>query len=141
MKYCGSCETRKDVSLFGKRKASKDGLSHKCKSCQKVYDKSRSKDKYREEQRRIYQQTSEGKLASSKAKAEYRKRNPVKAKAHAIVSRAIRAGKLFSMPCCDCGAEVAHAHHDDYAKPLNVTWLCAKCHTDWHNENGEGKNG
>ena len=30
--------------------------------------------------------------------------------------------------------------HDDYAKPLSVRWLCGKCHTAWHQENGEGLN-
>lgn len=141
MKLCGICKTEKDESLFGKRTASPDGLSHKCKACQKAYDAARSKDEYRKTQRAIYAQTDEGKLASDKAKAEYRKRNPIKAKAHAIVARNIRSGKLFSCPCEICGSiEMIHAHHDDYAKPLNVRWLCPKHHQKWHDKHGEGLN-
>jgi ribosomal protein S27AE len=141
VKYCGSCETEKSRDLFGKRSASIDGLSAKCKTCQKVYDKARAGDKGREEARRIYAQTDQGKLATNKAKAEYGKRNPVKVKASAIVARAIRNGKLFSEPCCKCGStESMHAHHDDYLKPMNVRWMCAGCHSQWHKLNGEGLN-
>ena len=142
MKYCGSCETEKDISEFGKRAASKDGLAFKCKSCQRVYDKARSKDESRRLAREIYAQTEEGKIAGNKAKAAYRDRNPAKSKAHAVVSRQIRAGNLFSEPCETCG-ETSNvvAHHDDYAKPLNVRWLCPPCHFEWHKENGEGLNG
>lgn len=141
MKYCGSCETDKENNLFGKRKASNDGLSAKCKTCQKVYDKARANDPHREEQRRIYQQTDEGREAGNKAKAKYRKLNPNKYKAHTIVNNAIRSGKLFTEGCESCGADdPTHAHHDDYNKPLNVRWLCPLCHSQWHKENGEGKN-
>jgi hypothetical protein len=25
-----------------------------------------------------------------------------------------------------------HAHHDNYHEPLNVRWLCTRCHKQWH---------
>jgi|TARA_R110000782_G_scaffold162405_1_gene254246 hypothetical protein len=140
MKTCNSCKTEKSVGDFGKRIASKDGLSAKCKVCQRVYDKARSKDKCREDARRIYAQTEEGRLTTSKAKAEYRKRNPIKAKAHAVVSRSIRSGNLVRKPCEKCSKEPTHAHHDDYSEPLNIRWLCDFHHNKWHKENGSGKN-
>jgi len=141
MKYCLTCETEKEESSFHKRKASVDGLAAKCITCQKVYDKARSGDKAREMQRRIYAQTEEGKLAGSKAKAKYRKLNPNKYKAHTLVNNAIRSGRLFSECCEMCDKEEGcHAHHDDYAKPLNVRWLCAACHSQWHRDNGEALN-
>ena len=141
MKYCNTCETEKDESMFHKRAASSDGFCAKCKTCQKVYDKLRNKQDHRKEARAIYAQTEEGKLAGNKAKSEYRKRNPNKAKAHAIVARSMRAGNLVKEPCKKCGSEESiHAHHDDYSQPLNIQWLCPKHHHQWHAKNGEALN-
>jgi hypothetical protein len=48
MKKCNTCNTTKDESFFHKRKASKDGLAAKCKTCcksyrKKYYDSNRTK--------------------------------------------------------------------------------------------------
>jgi ribosomal protein S27AE len=53
---------------------------------------------------------------------------PDKSKARYSVSNAIRAGRLKKLPCEKCGCEKVQAHHHDYSKPLDVTWLCVKCH-------------
>ena len=72
---------------------------------------------------------------------EYRSKYPKKVKATTMVNNAIRDGKLFKEPCEVCGTtEKIHAHHNDYAKPLNVRWLCSAHHKQWHRDNGEGKN-
>ena len=58
-------------------------------------------------------------------------------KAHAAVSKAIREGRLAKQPCIRCGMLPAHAHHDDYGKPLDVIWLCRKHHAELHHERGD----
>ena len=50
----------------------------------------------------------------------------------AKVNDAIKRGKITKEVCEVCGKEQAEAHHDDYNKPLEVRWLCKRCHTEWH---------
>lgn len=83
-------------------------------------------------------------LENPERKAEvtkkYRENNPKKYKAHSMVGSAIKSGKLTPQPCSVCSAEKAHGHHPDYDKPLDVIWLCAEHHSEWHLLNGEGLN-
>lgn len=59
---------------------------------------------------------------------EWRAKNPQKVRAHWIVGNAIRSGKLKKEPCEVCGDYKSHAHHHDYSSPLDIKWLCHKCH-------------
>ena len=52
--------------------------------------------------------------------------------AHDAVAAAIANGSLLRMPCEQCGAIRVDAHHDDYAKPLDVRWLCRRHHLAHH---------
>lgn len=62
------------------------------------------------------------------------RRNHQKNRARQMASNAIRAGKLVRQPCEACGLqEGAHAHHEDYSRPLDVRWLCGSCHSWRHN--------
>ena len=155
MKHCNSCDKDKDESLFGNRKASPDGLSSKCKECQSAYDKARANDPKRVKARAEYAKTPSGIEASKRAKKKwanenkgkvyeitksYRERHPLKCKAHGMVAYAIKMKNLVRKPCEICECKKTHAHHDDYAEPLNVRWLCDKHHKEWHAKNGEGKN-
>jgi hypothetical protein len=141
MKICTRCFVEKDISCFQKRTASKDGLSFACRECLSLYDKSRANLPHRIEARAIYSKTGKGIESGNKAKIAYTKRNPIKRAAHIIVGNAIRDKKMFKEPCEICGTEEkVYAHHDDYAKPLNVRWLCPTHHGQWHKENGEAKN-
>lgn len=56
-------------------------------------------------------------------------------KVHLAVERAIERGILKKQPCEVCSNPKASAHHDDYAKPLDVRWLCRKHHFEWHCHN------
>jgi len=61
-----------------------------------------------------------------------------------LVEKAILRGEILPPPECEeCGASYRfkdgrrgiQAHHDDYSKPLDVRWLCQKCHHEWHKTN------
>lgn len=54
--------------------------------------------------------------------------------ARKIVKSALYLKKLRVGPCeitGDCKGLI-HAHHEDYMKPLQVRWLCARHHTQEH---------
>ena len=59
-------------------------------------------------------------------------------RAYRITRTAIKSGAIVRQNKCErCGAlnkntkdsrSYIHAHHVDHNKPLNIQWLCAKCH-------------
>lgn len=65
-------------------------------------------------------------------------------KAQNILEYAIKIGKIKKLHRCEkCGdtgtfkdgRTKIQAHHSDYNKPLDVLWLCQKCHHEWHKNN------
>lgn len=83
-----------------------------------------------------------GSRQDAAAVAKWRADNPKKYKAHLAVAKAVRKGELINPRECEvCSSNNwIEAHHDDYNLPLQVRWLCAKCHAEWHMEHGEGLN-
>lgn len=67
-------------------------------------------------------------------KRAWNHRNREKRRAHKAVELALLAGRMTAQPCEVCGALRAHAHHDDYSKPLDVKWLCAVHHGARHRQ-------
>lgn len=65
---------------------------------------------------------------------------PHQVRARNKVMKALKSGRLKPKPCEQCGMEgrakdgrnIVQAHHEDYSKPLDVTWLCSKCHYQEH---------
>lgn len=43
-------------------------------------------------------------------------------------------GKIEVKPCAKCGREKAEMHHENYAKPTEVIWLCRECHLKEHSD-------
>lgn len=102
-----------------------------CSKCRKKYDKGRSRngDPIRE--------------VTLSAKARKRRwaranRNPQREAAYRIVRTAIEEGRIAPHYSCDCCGKTLNrrgnrrfiqAHHLlGYDKPLDVLWLCPKCH-------------
>jgi hypothetical protein len=68
-------------------------------------------------------------LTKKERKAHYRH----KIRANRAVYSAIRNGTLIKPDTCENGCHIEsprklHGHHEDYSKPLDVRWLCTKCH-------------
>lgn len=95
---------------------------------------------HREQQRlrnRRVRSLDEFKAKSREYQKEYARRKREVASAHAAVKYALKTGRLVapsSCVKCDDGTFRLHAHHEDYAKPLDVLWLCPRCHSLTHKE-------
>lgn len=74
-----------------------------------------------------------GAAAYNKLIREKSPENYLKYLARKSVESALARGTLTRKPCERCGAK-AEAHHDDYSKKLEVTWLCRKHHVEHHVE-------
>jgi hypothetical protein len=91
------------------------------------------------ERHKRYQNTTSGKLSMNASRKKWMEKSPEKRAAHVILGNAVRSG-LVEKPnfCSRCGKiEVSrriHAHHHDYTKPVDVTWLCTQCHKDEHKD-------
>lgn len=55
--------------------------------------------------------------------------NPEKLQARYKLRYEVKMGRIEKLPCLECGNEKSEAHHEDYAKPLEVIWLCRKHHS------------
>jgi hypothetical protein len=75
-----------------------------------------------------------GRLGFSHSK-DWNRENPEKRRAQKMVENHLKSGKLVREPCERCGCTVRiQAHHEDYAKPLDVMWLCPLHHRERHKE-------
>jgi hypothetical protein len=138
MKVCFKCQRELPLSDFYKHPQMGDGYLNKCKECTKKDVK-----KHREDNINYYREydRNRGNRQTKEYIDSYRENHPLAYKAKTMVSNAVRDGRLFKEPCESCGSDSnIHGHHDDYAKPLNVRWLCAACHSQWHKKHGHGKN-
>ena len=57
-----------------------------------------------------------------------RLRNPWVGEVHGKVQVALRNKVISRGPCQRCGNTKSEAHHEDYTKPLEIMWLCRRCH-------------
>ena len=147
---CVKCEKERGGEFYAKDKT--------CKECRKsrvrenrrdkidqytAYEKKRAVLPHRVKAREDYAKTPEGRKSGNKAKKKWEEKNSIKKGASTMVGNAIRGGIIKKGVYCEsCGDNHRrlHGHHDDYAYPLDVRWLCPKCHDRWHRDNGEGKN-
>jgi len=131
MKTCFKCGMVLPLTEFYRHPAMNDGHLGKCRNCAKrdVSENRRANGEYyrayeASRSRRPYRIALKRQLALREA-AEH----PERVKARGKVARAIRSGHLAKSPCVICGHRArVEAHHDDYAKPLDVRWLCPSHH-------------
>ena len=157
-KTCFKCQIHQPLTEFYKHKQMADGHLNKCKTCAKKdtkdniaknpdyyreYDMQRANLPHRVEARLKYSQTENGKEKLRKGKRKWESTNIIKKAASTLIGNAVKYGKILKpRECSECGKTgKIHGHHDDYAFPMVVRWLCSPCHRSWHKINGEALNG
>ena len=124
---CRTCEEMKPISGFYVSNRTR------CKDCVKARVKHRARTNPAvQEYDRRRAKTPERRAKAREVTRRWRAENPLRNKAHTAVAHALRNGTLAKEPCLFCGEAEVHAHHRDYERPLDVTWLCPKCHHRLH---------
>jgi len=144
-KSCFKCGKVLPLTDFYKHKQMPDGHLNKCKECNKqesrrnytrkivdpewkLKERERSRVKMRVARKngRYNITLKEKKQLYEKA---YRDKYPEKYSAHILSQR------IPIEPCIVCGTtENIERHHEDYLKPLDITFLCKKHHYERHIE-------
>ena len=142
-KKCSECGKRFELPKYKKRL---------CTDCQTIYVREWRRRRKAEgrpvhewkptrEQRRVYDRRWLNKPGNRRKKIERlndrKKTDPIERKKTQVrnhVSHEIEMGRLKRKPCQVCGNEASQAHHEDYTKPLSITWLCREHHADRHAE-------
>lgn len=129
--HCAVCWAK---SVKAKRDANLDEYRAK--------DRARSDQPQRVEARREYQLT-----ITAERKSKYIRKNwakyPEKRAANVLLGNGVARGIINKPSNCEiCNAECStpkslHAHHEDYSKPFDVTWMCRTCHGMKHREENE----
>lgn len=139
-KICNKCKIEKDIGDFYLHK---NGYRHPyCKECLIAYNRNRLKQnpyskqnpeyfkKYFKE-KYLMDEVYRGKI--KKGNREYKLKNPNRIKIPYKVKSAIRMGIITKRNSCEiCLNSPTVAHHQDYDKPIDVTWLCHSCHRLLH---------
>jgi hypothetical protein len=139
-KRCFKCGQVKPLDDFYRHSQMADGYFGKCRECCKAAERANyvlNKDAHKK-----YEREREARPERRAAKARYqatrRETHPDRYKANTAVGNALRDGKLVKGPCGVCGTtDKVQAHHADYSRPLEVTWLCFRCHRAQHGQQVE----
>lgn len=147
-KRCNWCETVKPLTEFCRNRASKDGLNFRCNVCnrrvvlewqknnpEKHLAKSRKWSATNRERvcarNRIY--CKRNPKSNLRASLRYQRKHPEQRRAYKVVGKAIKRGNLTPQPCEVCAStQNIEAHHSRYDRPLDVRWLCTRCHNKLH---------
>lgn len=163
-RVCTCCNIEKSFDEFGNSNKGKWGKREQCKDClrikNRIYSKNnpeimrakhkrwvdKNKPHMREYNRNRYEANAEimrqrsnerRRKTGNKAVHDYRAKYPYKKKAHTFLEYAVFYGMVIRPDSCSkCDVQCKpQGHHLDYNKPLDVIWLCTKCHGKEHRIN------
>lgn len=147
IKTCKLCGATSEAASFY------EGVASRCAECHRKkvrenrtekaqyyrdYDKMRfQRDVHRRIANKAYALTERGKEVHKRATAKFKTMCPEKRAAHVLLNNAVRDGRVIKPKNCSRCGEIPkrrdlHGHHNDYALPLVVEWVCVVCHAKEH---------
>lgn len=111
---------------FYRNRSQRDGLSLYCRRC--TVEEQRRRTPQIVANTRRYRAADPSRAVREAAR--WRAAHPDAAKAYRAVHWALKTGTLVRPAHCGACAQDCKpdAHHADYARPLDVEWLCRRCH-------------
>jgi hypothetical protein len=143
MKTCFKCGLEKSLSKFYRHSAMADGHLGKCIKCTKADVAARVQRKKQDPKwmsaerercrakQEAYRKSGKAAPTTNATRWKWEQINQHKRRAESIATNAQKRGELIKPERCqECDRKIARLekHHDDYSKPLQVRWLCSKCH-------------
>lgn len=136
-RHCRGCHANHDLEAFYVDPRSRDGRRTQCKACLKIdlqAYKSRNHVRLSEARRQWRAEHPDESRRQSRAWVDkYPSLERIAHRAREAVARAIRTGRLTRPSTCSqcAGPGPIEAAHQDYARRLDVVWLCRSCHRRW----------
>ena len=138
-KVCSRCGELKPLDAFSVSKGTIASRQSHCKACRSAFmraDRKSRPERYAEIRRQFEERQTTGATLfrdpdwKRNWKLKWNRNNREKVRAHNKLKKAVDSGKLIRAKACQrCGLECkTEGSHDDYSKPLEVEWLCRKCH-------------
>jgi len=138
VRLCCTCGTEKPLADFPVNKRDTHGRTGHCRECSNA----RYRESRREQAQRWHarhpgygiEQHRRFSAAHPGYNLKYRQGHRPESRARSNAMAAKRRGALNAPEACQgCGLRTAlDMHHPDYSKPLDVVWLCRKCHRRAH---------
>ena len=146
-KKCSRCKKILPLENFSPRKDRELGFCPHCKKCdfarksdyrimiaplRREIERTEEFLKRRRKTHKIWRERNKDKI--KKYNLNSRKRYPDRCAARCKSQNAIKRGRIKPPSrCSDCNKRTKlDGHHEDYSKPLDLTWLCKKCHSKRH---------
>jgi hypothetical protein len=158
---CTICKQEKPLEEFGKSKKGKYGHDAQCKKCryqrtgrahflankEKCYANAakwhkenrehinkKNKERYDADPSKVLERQRLYPYIARESTKRYREKHREKVNAQCQLRDHVKRGNIIKPTTCSiCNSDQwIEAHHADYTKPLEVVWLCKKCHVAIH---------
>ncbi len=142
---CSTCKQFFTCENFYADKKSPSGLKSECKKCHQITVLATcDREKKRDRDRDWMASSGYGKREAVKERRKNLRRSKGKSleeRVRILTNRAIELELLTKPEKCSlcCASGDVDAHHYDYSKPLDVFWVCPRCHGIIHREINDGR--